>query len=133
MRRCARVAGTAGTWVAAAHHLSRPGASWCGSVDRATMATVAAAVALAVPTPELVVYRTQTCIDCHAAQRALDAIGIAYREVDLADDPAAVELVMRLNDGKRSVPTLVYGEVAASLSRFTPSKLSEFLQAAGLR
>ncbi len=90
-------------------------------------------VALAVPIPELVVYRTQTCPDCHAVQRALDAAGIAYREVDMEQDPMAAELVMRLNDGRRSVPTLVYGEVAASLSRFSPAKLSDFLQAAGLR
>ena len=80
----------------------------------------------------LLVYTTAFCGDCVATKRALDARGIGYREVALETDPEAVAQVEALNDGRRSVPTLVHGPVAASLSRFTPAKLDAFLAAAGL-
>ena len=80
----------------------------------------------------LIVYTTRTCGDCVATKRALEARGIGYREVALETDPEAVVRVESLNDGRRSVPTLVRGPVAASLSRFTPAKLDAFLAAAGL-
>ena len=80
----------------------------------------------------LTVYTTSFCGDCVAAKRALDARGIAYDEVALESDPDAVARVEAMNDGRRSVPTLVRGTVAASLSRFTPAKLDAFLAAAGL-
>jgi mycoredoxin len=80
----------------------------------------------------LIVYTTTVCGDCVATKRALDARGIDYREVALESDPEAVARVEALNDGRRSVPTLVHGAVAASLSRFTPAKLDAFLAAAGL-
>ena len=80
----------------------------------------------------LLVYTTGFCGDCVATKRALDARGIGYREVALETDPEAVARVEALNDGRRSVPTLVHGPVAASLSRFTPAKLDAFLAEAGL-
>ncbi|MFN2321575.1 MAG: glutaredoxin family protein [Trueperaceae bacterium] len=80
----------------------------------------------------LVVYTTHFCGDCVATKRALDARGIGYREVALETDPEAVARVEALNQGRRSVPTLVHGLVAASLSRFTPAKLDAFLAEAGL-
>ena len=80
----------------------------------------------------LIVYTTTFCGDCVATKRALDTRGIGYLEVALESDPGAVARVEALNDGRRSVPTLVKGTVAASLSRFTPAKLDAFLAAAGL-
>ena len=65
----------------------------------------------------LTVYTTAFCGDCVATKRALDARGIAYDEVALESDPDAVARVEAMNDGRRSVPTLVRGTVAASLSR----------------
>ena len=80
----------------------------------------------------LIVYTTKFCGDCVATKRALEARGIGYREVALETDPEAVLRVEVLNDGRRSVPTLVHGSVAASLSRFTLAKLDAFLAEAGL-
>lgn len=80
----------------------------------------------------LTVYTTAWCGDCVAAKRALDGLGVPYREVRLDEDPSAVAYVESVNDGRRSVPTLAYGEQAASLSRFSPRRLAEFLSAAGL-
>jgi mycoredoxin len=81
----------------------------------------------------LIVYTTQSCGDCVATKRALRERGIDYTEIGLEGDAAATALVQRLNDGRRSVPTLVHGATAASLSRFTLAKLDDFLATAGLR
>lgn len=74
------------------------------------------------------IYTTSWCGDCQVAKRFLAKFDIPYREVDIEHDSAAAELVMQLNDGRRSVPTLVYGGDATSLSRFSRAKLDEFLQ-----
>lgn len=84
------------------------------------------------PKTEITMYTTTWCGDCVAAKRFLDAKGIAYTEVDIEQDAEAAELVMRLNDGRRSVPTLVTESTAASLSGFSIAKARAFLEAAGL-
>jgi len=81
----------------------------------------------------LILYTTTWCSDCRAAKHALEARGIAFVEVDLDRDPVAAATVESLNGGRRSVPTLVRGGAAASLSRFSPAKLDAFLATAGLR
>jgi len=81
----------------------------------------------------ITMYTTGWCGDCRAAKLALEQVGLAYREVDVDRDEAALARLIALNDGRRSVPTLELGGVAASLSGFTPSKLDAFLRAAGLR
>lgn len=77
-------------------------------------------------------YTTAWCPDCRATKQALSALGIPFTEVDIEQDSSAAELVMQLNHGKRSVPTLVYGRHAASMSRFSIAKLKRWLQEAGL-
>lgn len=83
-------------------------------------------------TPHITVYTTSNCSDCRALKAFLGANGIPFTEVNIEEDPEAVELVMRVNAGKRSVPTVVAGDTAASLSRFSPVKAHEFLARAGL-
>jgi mycoredoxin len=86
-----------------------------------------------VSEPEvLTMYTTAWCGDCIAAKRALDGLGVPYREVRLEEDESAVAFVEAVNQGRRSVPTLAFGGHAASLSRFSPRRLHEFLQGAGL-
>lgn len=82
--------------------------------------------------PDITIYTTTWCPDCHALKRYLDARGWRYSEVNIESDPDAAELVMRVNAGRRSVPTVVAGEAAASLSNFSPSKAHEFFAGAGL-
>jgi mycoredoxin len=76
----------------------------------------------------ITIYTTPWCGDCQVAKRFLSKFEIPYREVDIEQDPAAAELVMQLNEGRRSVPTLVYAGDATSLSRFSRAKLDAFLQ-----
>ncbi|RIH82641.1 putative glutaredoxin.1 [Meiothermus luteus] len=80
----------------------------------------------------IVVYSTAWCPDCRAAKRALLELGLPFTEVDIERNSEAAELVMRLNNGKRSVPTLVYGPHAVSLSRFSVAKLKGWLEQVGL-
>ncbi|GIW23738.1 glutaredoxin family protein [Meiothermus sp.] len=81
----------------------------------------------------ITMYTTAWCSDCRATKQALAALDLPYTEVDIEQDPSAAELVMKLNNGKRSVPTLVYGNHAASMSRFSIAKLKRWLEQAGLR
>ncbi|GGK10984.1 NrdH-redoxin [Deinococcus malanensis] len=77
-------------------------------------------------------YTTSWCPDCHVAKRALQQKGFDFEEINIENDDEAAQYVMRVNGGKRSVPTLVSGDVAHSLSGFRPQKLDAFLAAAGL-
>lgn len=54
-----------------------------------------------------VVYGTKHCSDCVVARRTLDALGVSYEYIDLAEHPEAVDLVLEINEGKRVVPTIV--------------------------
>jgi mycoredoxin len=81
----------------------------------------------------ITVYTTTTCGDCRAVKMALERRGLPFIEVNIEDDDEARERVESLNDGRRSVPTLVHGDASASLSRFTPAKLDAFLTGAGLQ
>jgi mycoredoxin len=81
----------------------------------------------------LTVYTTDRCGDCVAVKRALDGLGVPYREVRLEERPEAAEFVMRVNEGRRSVPTLAFRGHAASLSSFSPRRLRAFLEGAGVR
>ena len=84
--------------------------------------------------PETItMYTTTWCGDCRAAKQALERAGLPYREVDVERDEDALRRLLRLNGGRRSVPTLELGDVAASLSGFSPAKLDAFLRSAGLR
>ncbi len=81
----------------------------------------------------IIMYTTSWCPDCRATKQALASLSLPYTEVDIEQDSSAAELVMKLNNGKRSVPTLVYGNHAASMSRFSIAKLKSWLEQAGLQ
>jgi mycoredoxin len=78
------------------------------------------------------VYTTPNCGDCVAVKRALQQYGLTFTEVDITQSQEATSLVERINDGKRSVPTVMIGDHAASLSRFSVRKFREFMTAAGV-
>jgi len=78
-------------------------------------------------------YTTTWCGDCRIAKSYLTKLSIPFVEVDIELDAEAAEVVQRLNDGVRSVPTLVVGDVATSLSGFTREKFEAFVARHGLR
>ena len=58
-------------------------------------------------------YSTPWCGYCHRLRSQLDREGIEYDVVDIDQDSAAAELVMSVNGGNRTVPTLVYPDGTA--------------------
>ena len=75
----------------------------------------------------LVMYTTSWCGDCLVTKKALAKLEVPFREVNIEENPEAAALVMQVNGGRRSVPTLVYNGDAASLSNFSRAKLDTFL------
>ncbi|MDQ3616334.1 MAG: mycoredoxin [Actinomycetota bacterium] len=57
---------------------------------------------------EVTMYSTQWCGYCHRLRSQLDREGIAYEVVDIEQVPDAATRVERVNNGNRTVPTLVY-------------------------
>jgi len=78
-------------------------------------------------------YTTRWCGDCQRAKTFLHKFAIPYVEVDIEQDPEAAAYVQRVNEGRRSVPTLVLDGRATSLSGFTREKFDAFLEHHGLR
>ncbi len=63
--------------------------------------------------PALTMYTTSWCGYCVRLKRLLDRADIDFAEVNIEYDEAAVELVMRVNGGNQTVPTLVFRDGSA--------------------
>lgn len=55
---------------------------------------------------QVLIYSAAWCRDCRDAKRYLDKHGIVYTEIDIEEDPAASDEVLR-QVGKRAIPQLV--------------------------
>ena len=80
----------------------------------------------------IVMYSTTSCSDCKATKLALNSLGLPFKEINIDHDPEGEQRVLQANQGKRSVPTLVYANRAASMSRFSIVKLKGWLGEVGL-
>ncbi|WP_445258415.1 mycoredoxin [Nocardioides aurantiacus] len=58
-------------------------------------------------------YSTPWCGYCHRLRGQLDREGIVYDVVDIEQDPASAEIVMQVNRGNQTVPTLVFSDGSA--------------------
>jgi mycoredoxin len=67
------------------------------------------------------------CPDCWRTKSFLKARGIPYHEVNIEEDEAAEDLVLRANHGKRKVPTLEVGGRYFACSPFDAAQLAEEL------
>jgi mycoredoxin len=67
----------------------------------------------------ITVYATTRCADCQLAKAVLDGAGAEYRLIDIDQSPAAVEVVLSLTGGYRTVPTVTFpdGRVLVEPSR----------------
>src|SRR6266849_1813475 len=61
-----------------------------------------------LPADQITVYTKSWCRDCHIARRVLKQHQIAYVEVDVEHDEAALVKVLELNRGMASVPTILF-------------------------
>ena len=56
----------------------------------------------------LTVYGATWCSDCRRAKKFLGEQRIHYHWVDVEQDAEGLELVQRVNQGKRIIPTIVF-------------------------
>jgi mycoredoxin len=75
----------------------------------------------------ITMYTTNWCPDCRRAKSFLKERGVEFREVNIEQDPAAEEIVITANRGKRKVPTLQVGDRYFACSPFNAAKLASEL------
>ena len=61
----------------------------------------------------LTIYSTVWCGYCRRLKSQMEREGISFVEVDIEDVPDAAELVMSVNGGMQTVPTLVFPDGSA--------------------
>ncbi len=61
----------------------------------------------------LTMYSTPWCGYCRRLKSQMEREGIAYREVDIEQDPQAADYVMSVNGGNQTVPTVVFDDGTA--------------------
>ncbi len=57
---------------------------------------------------QIVMYSTEYCPDCHRAKKFFETNGIEYLKVGLENNEDATLFVMDINNGNRSVPTIIF-------------------------
>ena len=62
---------------------------------------------------QVTMYSTIWCGYCRRLKDQMERAGIGYVEVDIEDHPAAAELVMSVNGGNQTVPTVVFADGSA--------------------
>ncbi len=76
----------------------------------------------------ITIYSAGWCPDCRRVKNFLRERGVEFQEVDIDTDEESEELVLRVNNGRRKVPTLKVGERYFSCSPFNAQKLAAELQ-----
>jgi mycoredoxin len=76
---------------------------------------------------EITMYSTSWCVDCRRAKQFLKDRGVSFVDVNIDEDVDAEDLVLKVNDGRRKVPTLKVGERYFACSPFDPYQLSSEL------
>lgn len=68
----------------------------------------------------ITMYGTAWCGDCLRAKRVFADQGVAYEFVDVEQDDEAAAYVMRVNDGRRTVPTIVFDDGSVLVEPTSP-------------
>jgi mycoredoxin len=78
----------------------------------------------------ITMYSAGWCPDCWRTKKFLRDRGVEFHEVNIEEDEEAEELVLRVNHGRRKIPTLKIGERFIACSPFNAQKLADELQIA---
>lgn len=62
----------------------------------------------------ITMFSTEWCGYCKRLKKMLDSEGIGFTEVDIERTPGTPELVEALNDGNRTVPTVIFPDGSAA-------------------
>ena len=60
------------------------------------------------PSDSIIMYTTPWCGDCRRAKRVFADFAVSYDEINIDENDDAAEIVQTLNNGLRSVPTIVF-------------------------
>lgn len=77
--------------------------------------------------PDITIYGTFWCGDCRRAKQFLRERGVTFREINIDEHPGAEDLVLRVNAGRRKVPTIEVNGRYFACSPFDPHQLAEEL------
>ncbi|CAI8203854.1 MAG: Mycoredoxin 1 [Cryomorphaceae bacterium] len=58
------------------------------------------------------VFGADWCSDCVTAKRFLDSKGVEFEYIDITDNQQAIDLVEKINNGRRVIPTLMVDGVS---------------------
>jgi len=72
----------------------------------------------------ITIYTTKWCPDCRYAKSFLRERGVSYHEVNIEENEAAEEIVLKANEGLRKVPTLEVAGRYFACSPFDPEELA---------
>jgi len=56
------------------------------------------------------VYGATWCADCHRSRKFLDEKNVKYLLIDIDEVPGAADEVAKLNNGYKSIPTIVFSD-----------------------
>lgn len=73
------------------------------------------------------VYGTSWCSDCRSTKRFLKERGVEFREINIDEEEDAEALVLRVNNGRRKVPTIEVDGRYFACSPFDPYQLAKEL------
>ena len=76
---------------------------------------------------DITVYSTTWCGDCRRAKQFMRERGVQFREVNIDETPGAEAIVLKVNNGRRKVPTIQVDGRFFACSPFDPYQLSEEL------
>ena len=76
----------------------------------------------------ITMYSAGWCPDCWRTKKFLKERGVTFREVNIEEDDEAEGLVLRVNHGKRKIPTLQIGERYFACSPFSAQRLADELR-----
>jgi glutaredoxin len=75
----------------------------------------------------LTMYSAPWCPDCRRAKLFLKERGVEFHEVNIEEDTAAEEIVIKVNKGRRKIPTMEIGGRYFACSPFDAEQLAEDL------
>lgn len=59
-------------------------------------------------TSKIVMYSGDHCGDCTRSKRLLDSLGVVYEVIEVDGNPQALEKIMEINNGFRSIPVILF-------------------------
>lgn len=80
---------------------------------------------------DIVMYGANWCGDCRRSKKVFERLGVGYTWIDSDATPGAIEKVVELNEGMRSIPVIVFPD-GTHLTEPSDESLEGKLAALGL-